>query len=397
MVRVRFPSATDTARIARMGMVAIRARRLILWFVFLLAWATVQAAPPSRIRDVSIGPPFFNATAGQFATITFYAAAAGTVRVTILDRDRYPIRRLAARDVTPGLASFTWDGRDDGGAIVPDEAWNIRVELAGEIYDPSLNFHPIVEDPQPRTYSRSDGILAYTLARPSRVHIEAGQATLNPKSGRNEGPMLKTIVNREPRVRGAVVEKWNGFDESGTIRVSDLPHFAVAVLAMSLPENSIITRGNRRESFLEYARRHRPAAALVARKRSTPAHHHEGLDAFEDRSPTLQITPSASWDAGARAYTASRAVRIELKIEGINAAHFLAQPARMSVYVDEKRVLTRDHPPSPLVLSIPAESLTAGEHRIAVNWGSDYGPSAAGSFRLTVPAPVARVRRGVSR
>jgi hypothetical protein len=218
------------------------------------------------------------------------------------------------------------------------------------------------------------------------VHIEAGQATLNPKTGRNEGPILKTIVNREPRVAGAVVEKWNGFDESGTIRVSDLQHFSVSVLATSLPDNSIITRGNRGQSFLEYARRHHPAAALVARKRETPAVHHAGLNAFEDRSPSLDVTPSAEWDAEARAYMATGAVKLQLKIAGPAAAHFNAQPGRLSVYVDEARVLTQEHPSSPLALSIPSERLTPGEHRIAVNWGSDYGPTAASSFLLNVPS-----------
>jgi flagellar hook capping protein FlgD len=378
-----------------------RARCLALFIVCLLdcllTGAVVQAASPQRIRDVSVDPPSFNASAKQFSTITFYAAAAGTAQVSILDRDRFPVRTLKPREVTPGLASFTWDGRDDSGAIVPDEAWNIRIELAGETYDPSLNFHPVVEDPQPRTYSRADGILSYTLKKPARVHVEAGQAALNPKSGKNEGPILKTIVNREPRVAGAVIEKWNGFDESGTIRVSDLEHFVVGVLATSLPDNSIITRGNRREAFLEYASRRRPAEALVARKRMVPVEHHTGLDAFEDRSPSLRVTPAATWDAEARAYTASKAVRLDLKIEGVNAAHFLAQPGRMSVYVDETRVLTRDNPSSPLALSIPEESLPPGEHRIAVNWGSDFGPSAATSFRINVPSRVARARTGVTR
>lgn len=373
-------------------MTTSRARSLApaLSVLCLFAGTLLEAASPPAIRDVSIDPLFFNATAGQFTTITFNASVSGVVKLTILDRDRYPVRTLTPRNVTPGLVSFTWDGHDDAGSVVPDEAWNVRVELAGAAYDPSLNFHPLEEDPQPRSYSRTDGILSYKLVRPARVHIEAGEATLNPKTGRNEGPILKTIVNREPRIAGAVVEKWNGFDESGTIRVSDLPHFVISVLATSLPDNSIITRGDRRQSFLDYARQHRTAAALVARKREAPAIHHAGLNAFEDRSPSLDVTPSAKWDAQARTYTAAGAVKLQLKIEGPSAAHFNAQPGRVSVYVDEARVLTREHPSSPLALSIPAERLAPGEHRIAVNWGSDYGPSAASSFLLNVTSRSAR-------
>ena len=115
-------------------MITTRARCLVLSMICLLTCfpaIVVQADSPPRIRSVSIDPPFFHPGARQFSTITFYAGVAGTATVTILDRDRYPVRTLGSRFVGRGLASFTWDGRDDSGTIVPDEAWNIRIELAG--------------------------------------------------------------------------------------------------------------------------------------------------------------------------------------------------------------------------------------------------------------------------
>lgn len=346
----------------------------ILSIVWLIATAVTTSAGPRHIRDVSVSPAFFNPSLGQTAEVRFRAGVSGKVRVTILDRDRFPIRVLEPVAVDAGIAAVTWNGRDDRGEIVPDEAWNIRIELGGDIYDPSLDFHPQIEDPQPRTYSRIDGVLSYRLARPSRVHIEAGQARPD-ASGRSTGPILKTIVNREPRVGGAVVEMWNGFDESGTIRVCELPNFVVSVLATSLPDGSIITRGNRRTAFLDYAKQHRPASALVAKKRAAPVHHHVGLDAFEDRSPSLRVK---------RSWTRAGALRLEINVEGASAAHFLQQPGKMSAYVDEKRVATRDKVSHPLVLTIPAEQLAKGERRIAINWGSDFGPAATASFRVEV-------------
>jgi hypothetical protein len=355
---------------------------LVLCYVYLLAVAAIaRGASPPKIRDVSIAPAFFNPTAGQSVRINFHAAVAGTAKVTILDRDRFPVRALAPVAVKPGAISIAWDGRDDQSTIVPDEAWNVRIELAGEVYDPSLDFHPVMEDPQPRTYSRYDGVLSYKLARPARVHIEAGQATPNAKTKRSEGPILKTIVNREPRVAGAIVERWNGFDESGTIRVCDLPRFVVSVLATSLPDNSIITRGSRGESFLEYARRHRPASALEAKKRQATTHHHAGLNAFEDRSPSLRLKSTRA---------ANGALRVEVNVEGPTAAHFLKQPGKMSLYVDETRVVSRENPASGIVLTVPADALKRGERRIAVNWGSDFGPAAVNSFLIDIPAAATR-------
>lgn len=350
-----------------------RLHRILSVALLLLATFPSFAAPPRHIRDVSVAPAFFNPSAGQQASITFVAGVRGTAHVSILDRDRYPIRALPPVAVAPGFVTVDWDGRDESGAIVPDEAWNVRVELGGQVHDPSRDFHPVSEDPQPRSYSRIDGVLSYRLTRPARVHIEAGQATMDPKTGRGHGPILKTIVNREPRVAGAVVELWNGFDESGTFRVSALPNFVVSVLATSLPDNSIITRGNRGVDFLDYAKKRRPASAMQAKKRAAPTHHHAGLNAFEDRSPSLTVK---------RSWTREGALRMVVEVAGPTAAHFLQQPGKTEVYVDEKRVVQSDAPASPLVLTIPAEQLGNGEKRIAVNWVSGYGPAAAASFRL---------------
>ncbi|MBV9492984.1 MAG: hypothetical protein JOZ54_01975, partial [Acidobacteria bacterium] len=253
--------------------------------------ALAVAAEGAHIRDVQVSPPFFNPTAGRSAQI-HARVDAGTVTLTILDRDRVAIRKLPPQTVASGDVAFAWDGRDDRGEVVPDEAYNVRVEwrdkAASDVYDPSLDFHPTEEEPQTRSYSRLGGVLSYRLSRPSRVHIEAGQATPNRKTGKSEGPILRTIVNREPRVGGAVVEKWNGFDESGSIRIADLPHFAISILATSLPDNSIIACGNKRETFVAYASR-RPAPSPVIAIVGAMHGHHAGLSALDDGGPALHI------------------------------------------------------------------------------------------------------------
>lgn len=347
----------------------------------LLTALTVLAGSGPPIRDVSIAPPFFNPTAGQKATIAFRADVAGTVRVTILDRDRFTIRTLAPVEVQPGVVTVEWDGCDDRSAIVPDEAWSLRIELAGGVYDPSLDFMPITEDPQPRMYSPANGVLSFRLSRPSRVHVQAGQAKRVDGRYTREGPMIRTIVDREPRVAGPIVERWNGFDESGTIRVSSLPHFVISVLATSLPDNSLITRGNRAQSFVEYARSHRPPSAFAVRKRTAPAHHHAGLNVFEDQIPTLDVKRTPMPHGG---------LQLEVLASGPAVAHFLRQPGFALAYVNEKRVMLRRNAGNPLRFTIPAGELAPGA-RVVVNWGSDYGPVATSAFVFNPPATAARM------
>lgn len=367
--------------------------RTLLPFLCAAALA-VSAAGGPRIRDVHVSPAFFNPTTRQTATVHLGVTEPGTVTLSILDRDRFPIRELAPRPAARGaMLVIAWDGRDDAGRVVPDEAYNIRVEWRGkggetEVYDPSLGFQPVDEDPQPRSYSRINGVLSYRLARPSRVHIEAGQAVPDPVTGRSQGPILRTIVNREPRVAGAVIEKWSGFDESGTVRICDLPHFAVSVLATSLPDNAILTRGNNRESFVDYALRTRPPAKLAVRHALPAGAHHRGLNALEDYSPALRVEHASAVASGAP-------LDLAVRVEGPTAAHFLHQPTRLSVWVDEKRVAAEANPGNPVTVTIAAEDLAEGEHHVALNWGSDFGPAAVQAFRIRVaPRPVRTVEGG---
>jgi hypothetical protein len=362
-------------------MCAMRTGKIAACGLLLSLVIALHGAAGSPITDVSIAPSFFNPTAGQNATITFRADVAGTARVSILDRDRFVIRTLAPVAVRPGVVTIAWNGRDDRAAIVPDEAWNIRIELAGGVYDPSLHFMPVTEDPQPRMYSPVNGVLSFRLSRPSRVHVQAGQARRVGGRYTREGPMIRTIVDREPRVSGPIVERWNGFDESGTIRVSSLPNFVISVLATSLPDNSLITRGNHERTFVEYARQHRPASALAVRKRTTPVHHHAGLNVFEDQIPALDVKRTKTRDGG---------LRLDVRVDGPASGHFLGQPGSAMVYVDEKRVVLRGNPSNPLRVTIPAGELVPGA-RVVVNWCSAYGPVATSAFLFDPPARTARV------
>lgn len=100
------------------------------------------------------------------------------------------------------------------GGLVPNEAYSVRIEATGpggtSVYDPSERFVPRIEQPPIRSYSRAEGVLSYKLDRPSRVHVQAGQAQPDPRTGQMDGPILKTVVDREPRIAGAVVEVWKG-------------------------------------------------------------------------------------------------------------------------------------------------------------------------------------------
>ena len=95
--------------------------------------------------------------------------------------------------------------------------------------------------------------------------MQAGIAPVDSKTGKRSGPVLKTLVNREPRPARAVIQNWNGLDETGSYYIPDLPGFAMSVAATSLPENAILAVGNSTVTFLERARRRTGGVATDAR------------------------------------------------------------------------------------------------------------------------------------
>jgi len=361
---------------------------------------SAHAPAASAIEKVAIAPEFFNPSLGQVAKIVYTTTDAGAVTLAILDRDGFPIRRLPPATVEKGNQEVVWDGRDDDGTIVPDEAYTFRIALkttAGVVtYDPGAGFHPLLEDPPGRAYSAINGVLSYRLTRTSRVHVQAGHAVADPKSGGMAGPVLKTLVDRQPRIAGAVVEKWAGYDESGTIHVPTLKNFVISIFAASLPENSLITVGNKAISFAAYVQKRRPPAALKPRPGVPLAHrtHHADLNALEDRSPKLRLETGARRDSAGRVVVGTGELKIVVSIPPAEAHHFLSRKTRLDIFVDTERVVSIERPTNPSEVNLKLEALGPGVHVLAANWVSNSGPVAANAVRVVADETKTAVRGG---
>jgi hypothetical protein len=360
------------------------------------AIAAPVAARTPAIQSVSVGRAFFNPASGESIRISVVVGKAGRLDATVLDRDGYPVRTLAAaRAVPAGRSDFDWDGHHDDGRLMPDEAYSLRLVwtdgTATQTWFPA-NQSVAMTPVQPRYYARSTGTLVYDLPAACRVHVQAGTSVINPKTKSLEGPVLKTIVNREPRAAGRTAEHWNGFDETGQVYVPDLPGFVTAIATTPLPENSLITVGNRKMSFLEYAAQRRGHSLFTYRVQSHQ--HHAALSALDDVSPPMQLEPlNAVWSAEERVWVTSEPLlRVRVVIGGPVAARFTAQPAKVHEFVNGRLIRTSIPPPEPLVIAIPSGGFVPGINQVSVNWQSLYGGVAASTLRVrSTPAAAAGV------
>lgn len=359
-------------------------RTIVISFGVLASVATPSRAVERAIQSVRVSQSALNVAAHDVATVAIAFTRQGSVSVIIVDRDGYQVRTLAASQPVKGPISFGWDGRDDYGAIVPDEAYSFRVEWRGaegkDLYFPAdLPALPVRAIPA-NAYNRRTATLSYTLAQPSRVHIQAGTATIDPRSKQQIGVTMKTVVNREPRSGGAVAEHWNGFDESGAIFIPDLKDFIVAIAATPLPENSIITFGNPARRFVDTIATRRGTSLFTHREHAV---HHGGLMTADDVSPALRIQPlNATWSAAERVWLVdgNTPLRIRVAVDGPTAAAFRKHPATIERFIDGRRLGGPDRKKSDVV-EIPLERRNDVQ-RVSINWNSDWGPVAANTIQV---------------
>ena len=361
---------------------------LCIALLFLTSTAFCESATAVRdtsaIQRVTIANTTINPTAHQTTGVDVFFAESGRATVRILDRDGYPVRTLATdQAIKAGKTDWLWDGRSDDGAVVPDEAYSLKIDWHSgskhATYFPG-NAPAVMQSIPIRYYDRRGGTLLYALPQPSRVHVQSGSAVLDKHTNTAEGPVLKTIVNREPRAAGSIAEHWDGYDASGMIYVPDVPNFVISIAATPLPENSVITIGNKKASWFNGASR--KAKSLFTYSARSHAHH-AGLSAAADLSPDLSIRPqSLAWSARERVWIATgAAVTFSVTPTGPAAETFSREPGRLFNFVNYKLV-GQQTPLTTSKIIIPTADLRCGTNTISVNWRSDYGAVAVNSIRV---------------
>lgn len=221
-------------------------RRVAPWLVMVVATTISADASPRKVAGalppISVSPSFFNPSLGQKITVATTLARDDEVSISIIDPEGFVVRTLLSSAWTrAGQASWTWDGRDDAGEIVADEAYSLKMDFrsAGSYFPARL---PQADVPVVRAdYDPHRGIIRYDLPRAARVRVSVSEG-----AGRVPSHV---IVDWQPRTAGSVLEPWNGYDASGGVRLLSRPDSRITIEAKPLCENVLITVGNRTASY----------------------------------------------------------------------------------------------------------------------------------------------------
>jgi hypothetical protein len=373
-------------------------KALFVPFALALLLATsVHINAQSSLSGIKISRGSFNPSINESVEITFDSPADGQLTFQILDRDGYVVRTLASnKPIEKGAHRVMWDGRNADGSIVADEAYSIKIDIRSD--DKRYTYFPGDEQlnevkAELGYYDRQNRILNYKLPKQSRIHAHAGSAVVDPKTKEVIGPVLKTLVNREPRIAGSIVEYWSGLDESGTIYVPALPNFVFSISASELPENSIIAVGNKSLRF-EDTLKNRKGVSLFKRVANDHPHHRD-LSTFRDISPVMKLRPlNGTWSEKDKAWIVDEdELSLEGHLEGHSADAFSKMPGKMGVFLNDKLLWSTSEPKAVFKVTIPLKTISEGLHYIAVNWGTEFGPLVVNAFQIKIMAQIKSTKK----
>ena len=203
---------------------------------------------PLQISEVSIDKEVFNPSAGEQVRIQFRLSQPGEVTLQLYDGNQDLIAVLANKEKREsGMHTLTWDGKDQGGRVVPDEAYFFTIDamqgLHRAVYDPRSVSGGMLHEIERVMILADTQQLEYQLPETGRVSLRAGLV---------DGPVLAVPVDWEPRVKGLRREKWDGMDQEKLISVREHPRYQIRATYYTLPDNTIITSGNSKLSYLQY-------------------------------------------------------------------------------------------------------------------------------------------------
>ncbi len=338
--------------------------------------AAATAAVEGLVDSVSVQPWTVNPAAGQEVEIAYVLAEAARVTLTLYGPNQERIATVVdgePRDA--GRQRETWDGRDGDGEVVPDEAYYPVVEAESERgpgrYDPLGHSGGERVNPRDIHFSSRDGLISYVLPKASRVLVRAGL---------DEGPMLTTLVNWEPRGPGLSTDRWKGRDQQGVRSFIRHPDTLVILQAYALPENTIIAVGNRersyREAFLGDGKE-RPKKAPAGRESwlDDIASPHWGQPVHLDKDPEIAVYFPALEPAPVA--LAAHAEPLELRGERVivrvevpdeHSLRFLReQRFELVAFLDDRRIDEAEQGHLPFNWSWEIGGVEPGEHLLTIN------------------------------
>lgn len=356
-------------------------------FALLLGWV-LACESQALVRFENYKSTEFAPAHGQSFEIPFRLDAKASVEITILSPDGDVVRKLRTdQPLTAGVHTLRWDGKDDAGQVVPDEAYvPVLAASAGkkrETVDPrQASGGEALEDLKVEITPGRE--IAYALPVPARVLIRVGA---------KGGPMLRSLANWAPKSAGKNIQRWDGKDAEGVVDIRELKELAVLVTGFKLPEHAIIATGNREMAYPAYRTARRwpevriPAEAQALERRGVRIAKSYYSPRYQDIDPTVRLLlpedlPRSPQGLPLVQPDQTVPVRVELAPEH----RWLMDESLYEVafFIDQEFASEEEQGYLPLTWHWKANAMKPGPHLLTVNISGFSGRVGIASLRFEV-------------
>lgn len=334
---------------------------------------TEDTAPHFEIfSNIKTSTDAFNPSLKEEVAISFDISQEAIVTLNVYDPDNGLIKTVEDRQgEKPGTHTLLWDGKDMDGEIVADEAYYFTLQATTkkgekEIYDPTVFSGGIEHDITKVDIDRENHTINYRLPQMARVLIRIGI---------HSGPLLNTLVDWKPRITGAITEYFNGKDQDNLINLWDQPRFKMIVTYFTLPENSVITYGNKNINYIDYKKTRegnrpiKPQKARIIDPKKVS--YHFNLLRINDYSPEVLMTfpqTSNTDPEGVPILKDKTIVRVELAEK--DKKYFTEQQYEITFFLDTKFYAEEEVGYSPFNWTWDLTDVEPGDHTLTVNLSS---------------------------
>lgn len=328
---------------------------------------TEASQNPKFLSDISIPRASFNPEKGEDLNIHFRLSNKAKVKITIYDPDFTVVSTLDHGSfLESGKHTSVWDGKDLDGNVVPDEAYFFVITANDEkgieqIYDPTAFSGGEGHDLTEVTIEPDTKIITYRLPVMARVLIRLGV---------QDGPLLKTLVDWQPRVAGEITEYWNGRDQDNLIDLLNHPRFKMLITYFTLPENSVITYGNGAVDYMEYKKSigaKRPVKTRIIKAEALVSPHYQ-LPRMADYSPKLKLSLSnvKSHEKGNIPILQGK-TQVKVDIDELDKSFFANQQYEITLFLDTEFYAEQEMGYVPFNWVWDLSNVSEGEHIFTVN------------------------------
>lgn len=346
--------------------------------------AGVTTAQGGVIELTSLSATEFQPGAGQKTKIVYSLGAAGTVTLALYSGDGDLVRSLQSKSLRSGTHSFEWDGRDDKGRIVPNEAYHPVLTCACGESAPAVadsrgkSGGVVIEKIRPQL--DGDGTISFDLPQPARALVRVGI---------KGGAMMRAIDTWSPRAAGRARVTWDGFDESRVVNLLGQAGLAVLVTAFTLPDHTIIASGNEEITYAQYRAARGWTVPVVdatpgklerdGKRLSRQASLPRSL--LNDPRVAIRIVePVAQVAGGAYKISGPVTFRVDMPAED----KWLVQQSLYEVgfFLDHQFVSEEETGYTPISWKWDPAGIAPGEHTMTVNISGFWGQVGVASVRL---------------